>query len=342
MIRKPGSAPRRYGGFTLIELLVVMAIIGVLVALLLPAVQKIRESANNTKCKNNLRQIGLGLFHYQTNFRKFPDGSHCTKNDNCFQDWAISILPFIEQDNLYREFDFKQYQVAGLNENQTPAALAQLVKTFVCPTDPDAFQPVNPSGGPGSSKAYMPSNYKAVEGVIPSNPYLDKFWDRWDNAGDLMSLGYKNLRGVLHVTRPDLGLVAEAARDITDGLSNTIIVGEYTTTTGFSHGKAVDVAPQLRRVRDAGEGTRRQFEREPMQAGLEQPAPRRLQLRLLRRRCAAGESVRRYEGPGRAGDHGRRRGRRRLLTHLLLPTGTTRRGLTVCAGRTTAIQGDRA
>jgi prepilin-type N-terminal cleavage/methylation domain-containing protein/prepilin-type processing-associated H-X9-DG protein len=238
MTRESRPTLRRFAGFTLIELLVVIAIIGVLVALLLPAVQKIRDSANNTKCKNNLRQLGLGLFHYQTNFRKFPDGSYCTTNSACFQDWAISILPYIEQDNLYREFDFKGYQPGGLNENQDPKALAQLVKTFVCPTDPDAFQAMNPYGGPGSSKLYMPSNYKAVEGVIPYMPYVDAYWDRWDNnngAGYLMDHGYKNLRGVLHVSRPDKGLVAEAAADITDGLSNTIMVGEYTTTTAFSH-----------------------------------------------------------------------------------------------------------
>jgi prepilin-type N-terminal cleavage/methylation domain-containing protein/prepilin-type processing-associated H-X9-DG protein len=244
MTRKSRPTLRRFAGFTLIELLVVMAIIGVLVALLLPAVQKIRDSANNTKCKNNLRQIGLGLFHYQTNYKKFPHGSYCTGDDDknltwCFQDWAISILPFIEQDNLYREFDFKGYVIPdGLNENQKDSALQQLVKTFVCPTDPDAFQPINPSGGPGAGRKYMPSNYKAVEGVIPSKPYIDAYWDRWDKklgAGLLMDNGYKNLRGVLHVSRLDKGLVAEAVGDITDGLSNTIMVGEYTTTTGFSH-----------------------------------------------------------------------------------------------------------
>jgi prepilin-type processing-associated H-X9-DG protein len=176
------------------------------------------------------------LLNYESVFQEFPDGSYCTSGSACFQDWAISILPYIEQDNLYHEFDFQQYKApGGLNENQTPAALAQLVRTFVCPTDPDAFQAMHPYAGPGQNKYYMPSNYKAVEGVIPSSPYSDTYWDRWDNAGNLMDAGHKNLRGALHVYRKDKGLVAETISAVTDGLSNTIVVGEYTTTTADSH-----------------------------------------------------------------------------------------------------------
>jgi prepilin-type N-terminal cleavage/methylation domain-containing protein/prepilin-type processing-associated H-X9-DG protein len=235
MTRQHGRVFRR-AGFTLIELLVVIAIIGILIALLLPAVQKVREAANSLKCRNNLRQLSLALLNYENTFAIFPDGSHCTGASACFQDWAISILPYIEQDNLYREFDFHNYQVpAGLNENQTPAALAQLVKTFACPTDPDAFQAMNPYAGPGQSKLYMPSNYKAVEGVIPYNPYADTYWDRYDNAGTLMDAGHKPLRGLLHVSRADKGLGAETVAAVIDGLSNTIVVGEYTTTTSESH-----------------------------------------------------------------------------------------------------------
>jgi prepilin-type N-terminal cleavage/methylation domain-containing protein/prepilin-type processing-associated H-X9-DG protein len=235
MTRQNGPVSRRAGGFTLIELLVVIAIIGVLIFLLLPAVQKVRETANSLKCRNNLKQISLGLMNYENTFGIFPDGSHCTGTNACFQDWAISILPYIEQDNLYREFDFHDYQPTGQNEKQPKAALAQLVKTFVCPTDPDAFQPINPYAGPGQSKLYMPSNYKAVEGVIPYNPYADTYWDRYDNAGILIDAGHKSLRGLLHVSRADKGLGAESVCAVIDGLSNTIVVGEYTTTTGESH-----------------------------------------------------------------------------------------------------------
>jgi prepilin-type N-terminal cleavage/methylation domain-containing protein/prepilin-type processing-associated H-X9-DG protein len=235
MTRQRCPASRRCGGFTLIELLVVIAIIGVLIALLLPAVQKIREAANSVKCRNNLKQIGLALLNYENNFGSFPNGSYCTAS-GCFEDWAISILPFVEQDNLYREFDFHQHQApAGLNENQPASALGQLVRTFVCPTDPDAFQAINPYGGPGASNLYMPSNYKAMEGVIPTNPYQDKYWDRYDDCLYLVLGHHQNLRGMFHVFRPDWGLFTERVGTITDGLSNTIAVGEYTTTTGESH-----------------------------------------------------------------------------------------------------------
>jgi prepilin-type N-terminal cleavage/methylation domain-containing protein/prepilin-type processing-associated H-X9-DG protein len=223
-----GGAGRRRA-FTLIELLVVIAIIGILIALLLPAVQKAREAAMTVKCKNNLKQIGLALTNYHDAYESFPDGSFCTNTSVCYQNWGISILPFLEQGNLFQLFDFPK----STNENQPPAALAQLVATFVCPTDPDAFTAIVPYAGPGQSKKqkYMPGNYKGVEGVTE----LDHYWDRYDDASWLEDKGWHNRRGVLHVSRANKGLKAEPLRSITDGASNTIVVGEYTTTTGDSH-----------------------------------------------------------------------------------------------------------
>jgi prepilin-type N-terminal cleavage/methylation domain-containing protein/prepilin-type processing-associated H-X9-DG protein len=214
--------------FTLIELLVVIAIIGVLIALLLPAVQKVREAAMSLKCRNNLKQLVIGLTTYHDAHGSYPDGSYCTTTNACYQDWAISILPYIEQDPLYKLFDFSK-----TNENQPPAALSQLVTTFACPTDPTGFAPLVPYAGPGQSKQlkYMPSNYKGMQGVT----LQDYYWDRFDNAGYLVDNGFTNFRGVLHVTRAAKGLKAEAIHRITDGTSNTIIVGEYTTRTGESH-----------------------------------------------------------------------------------------------------------
>src|SRR5439155_1950524 len=102
-LQEARSMHRNRSAFTLIELLVVIAIIAVLIGLLLPAVQKVREAANRATCQNNLKPIGLGIHNYHDVNRELPparidDGAT----------WAVFILPFIEQDNLHRLFDYKK------------------------------------------------------------------------------------------------------------------------------------------------------------------------------------------------------------------------------------------
>jgi len=141
---RPGS-PRR--AFTLIELLVVIAIIAILIGLLLPAVQKIREAANRMKCTNNLKQFGLGMHNYNDTIGTLPPGWVTRVNSgtliapNPGWSWGYVILPFIEQDNLFRQINgdvttpaFATNAPAVAITTATPG-MTQKITLFRCPSD---------------------------------------------------------------------------------------------------------------------------------------------------------------------------------------------------------------
>jgi prepilin-type N-terminal cleavage/methylation domain-containing protein/prepilin-type processing-associated H-X9-DG protein len=219
-------SPIRRGGFTLVELLVVIAIIGILVGLLLPAIQASRAAAWRIQCANNFRQIGIGLNVYHETFRRFPPGS-ITTADCCdgpfYTTWSIASLPFAGYSSLYDQYDQQSPNEAPANRRvvQTPVPL------YSCPADLRTDILHSPNTGPGSRLHWAHGSYRAMSGAAAPDPRGVVYFDN----GSVPRAMPRNWRGVLHVVRPGTGLTSERIGDVRDGTSNTVMVGEYHTRT---------------------------------------------------------------------------------------------------------------
>ncbi|MCR9119935.1 MAG: DUF1559 domain-containing protein [bacterium] len=182
MVSRKISAYGSRNAFTLVELLVVIAIIGVLIALLLPAVQAAREAARRTTCTNKLKQIGLGMQNYHDVNKTFPTSYEKPRQWG----WAIYILPFMEQENLYSALN---PTAASMTTASANAVLSKPLDIYTCPSDVGADANAN-FGGFGKSNYAISHALADVDRSIQS-----------------------------------------AMRDVTDGTSNTIMVGERALTT---------------------------------------------------------------------------------------------------------------
>jgi prepilin-type N-terminal cleavage/methylation domain-containing protein len=200
--------------FTLIELLVVIAIIAILIGLLLPAVQKVREAAARTKCTNNLKQIGLALHNYHDVNGFLPAGAYGpssngapTINNGVDLGYTVYILPYVEQNALYSQVDFTQAynganNIANVNE--------VLVPVYQCPS----CSVIEQNGGGVSGKAL---HYLAVMGPRGNNPLTGQAYTGIDltatqNGASNQGMMYPNSQTRL--------------TDCPDGTSNTLLVGE--------------------------------------------------------------------------------------------------------------------
>ncbi len=189
----------RRNAFTLVELLVVIAIIGVLIALLLPAVQQAREAARRIQCNNNLKQVGLALHMYNDTFQRLPP-SNVKSADKTIFAWSLMILPQMEQKNLYDRINPNVNSFGNMLTSDVPA-LQVVVEGFICPSDPgDQLNDNRQFDASGTMIKTAKSNYPGCIG-------------NYGSPGAFSSTGNK-------------------LKDITDGLSNSIFVGERRSTEG--------------------------------------------------------------------------------------------------------------
>ena len=201
---------KRNSGFTLVELLVVIAIIAILIALLLPAVQGVRESARRTTCLNNLRQIGLGVLNYESANGHVPAGWSSRSGFG----WMMYTLPYVEEKNVYQSFDRQNHLLAPTNE----MAIRSYVKGQLCPS------------ATNNSLTYMLEADDPIREVeISRTHYVGCIgstveYEEMDDGQTCPSLTLLHTAGYID------GMFYKDSKtplkDVIDGASNTILLGE--------------------------------------------------------------------------------------------------------------------
>jgi prepilin-type N-terminal cleavage/methylation domain-containing protein/prepilin-type processing-associated H-X9-DG protein len=224
------AKPISTAGFTLVELLVVIAIIGILVALLLPAVQAARESARRTHCMNNFKQVGVAMHNYHATFKRFPRGIDMwTTQEPCSMpsgktrpfigfSWGAYILLYLEENTLYERFNFEEVSSNNYANGPNYAASATKINAYLCPSDPQGFELVgccsDNTNGTQESEDMGKTN---MAGVADSENWQCTLSDYPDYSSGWPD---PNADGVLYQHSK-----VNTAK-IADGTSHTLMVGE--------------------------------------------------------------------------------------------------------------------
>jgi len=222
--RQASRSPSGRRGFTLVELLVVIAIIGILVALLLPAVQAARESARRSQCQNQLRQLALGVLNYESANGSYPPGG-VTDGPCCGTpskgSWPIYILPQVEEQALYDLYDFDDDNEALRDQDGDGLVNSVVRETDVplhnCPSDEETDQLDRPASGPGAARSmYDRGSYRGNSGL--TTVASQAFWDsssqhNQEYAGERGPLpGIGELGSQWSVTKPIVERILASAR----------------------------------------------------------------------------------------------------------------------------------
>jgi len=238
-MNRPQLRNRR--GFTLIELLVVIAIIAILIGLLLPAVQKVREAASRMKCQNNLKQIGLAVHSFHDTRGTLPPD----RIANDWATWAVLILPYLEQNNVYQQWDLTRRYA-----DQSPSATQNIIKPYICPSR----RPGNKLSGDGTTEAAYAladgtsltppagalSDYASVSGTANNDGVLRIC----PKPTGTVNGAPANTNGAFNKSGPNAFVLTwyggNTLLNITDGTSNTLLIGEKHVRPKSLEGKNED------------------------------------------------------------------------------------------------------
>ena len=240
---------RKSNGFTLVELLVVIAIIGILIAMLLPAVQAAREAANRTVCANNMRQIGLALLNFESASQRFPDGWLLDDSTDPLSPsgwgWSAQVLPFLESINVFNQIEIQQ----RIDDPVNTQVAASVIESYLCPSDPDdellplgtIAVPVGGGGGGVGGGAGSGSNLQSGSGTSspsapsgptssPTSPQSETLYPRSNYSGVFGNI--QSNGDPLDGDGMFFGSSGRRIPEVRDGLSNTMMVGERRNDRG--------------------------------------------------------------------------------------------------------------